>query len=447
MPTVTSPTAQTPRTLLSALLSTLLCAAALVAAPGAAHAATPTAPGNRTAYGFDACVAPSTAVMDAWMRDSPYTVVGIYTSGNSRYCGDAYQPNLSKTWVQHNADKGWGFMPIHVGYQSPCFVNNPDSRVQKKKMSTSTTTARSQGASDAREAVAALKKYGFGAGSVAYLDIEWYSRTTTCDNAVLAFSDAWTETLHASGYRSGIYSSGSAAIKLVDDVRAGRKAFSGFTQFDQVWFAWTNQRANVDGGSYLSDAYWRNDRIHQFHNNVSESYGGYRQTIDRNIMRVGTGSVATTEPRSCGVAMTLASYPTVRAGDTGPAVSTLQCLLRERGLKKSVNGVAGTGTVDGINAYRASKGWTRNGVVSRPVWTALLAEGSNPAVLKYGSVGSSVWRLQRSLRAAALYQGPVSGVMDTPTVQAVQSLRKMNGQSTLQTTTSSQWALLLRGNL
>lgn len=443
MPPVTSPTAGRAATLACALLALVLASACLA---GPAAAATPAAPGDRTAYAFDACVAPSTAVMDAWMRDSPYAAVGIYVSGNSRYCGDRYQPHLSRSWVQHNADNGWGFLPIHVGYQSPCFTNNPDSRVQKKKMSRTLSTARSQGAADAKEAVAALRTYGFGARSVAYLDIEWYSRTTACDSAVLAFSDAWTETLHAAGFRSGLYSSGSAAIALVDEVRSGARKASGFTPFDQVWFAWTNKKANVDGGPYLADDAWRNDRIHQFHNNVSESYGGHRLTIDRNIMRVGTGSRATREPRSCGVDLTLASYPTLRRGATGPAVEALQCLLRERGLKKTVTGEFGTGTQSAVNAYRASKGWNRTGVASRPVWTALLAEGSTPKVLKYGSTGSAVWRLQRSLRAAG-YAPSVSGVLDTPTVRAVQALRRDHAQKALQTATSAQWTLLRRGNL
>lgn len=444
MPMVTSPTRRPALLLALALVASVL----MVAAPAtpASAAATPQAPGNRTAYAFDACVAPSTTVMDAWMRDSPYAAVGIYVSGNSRYCGDRYQPNLSKSWVQHNADNGWGFLPIHVGYQSPCFVNNPKSRVQKKRMSRTQSTARTQGAADAKEAIAALRKYGFGAGSVAYLDIEWYERTTACDNAVLAFSDAWTETLKAGGFRSGIYSSGSAAIQLVDQVRTGARTFSGFTPFDQVWFAWTNKKANVDGGPYLSDEGWRNARIHQFHNNVSESYGGHRLTIDRNIMRVGTGSVATKEPRSCGVDLTLASYPTLRSGAQGKAVEALQCLLQERGLKKSVTGGFGSGTLAAVNAYRASKGWSRNGVVSRPVWTALLAEGSTPKVLKYGSTGSAVWRLQRSLRAAG-YAPSVTGVVDTATVTAVQRLRRDHGQSALQTMTSAQWARLRAGNL
>ncbi len=443
MPTVTSPTRR-PALLLALALVASVLAALTTSSP--ASAATPQAPGARISYAFDACVAPTTKVMDAWMRDSPYSAIGIYVSGNSRYCGDRYQPNLSKAWVQHNADNGWAFLPIHVGYQSPCFVNNPKSRVQKKKMSSTQSTARKQGTADAKEAIAALRKYGFGAGSVAYLDIEWYKRTTTCDNAVLAFSDAWTETLKAAKFRSGIYSSGSAAIQLVDQVRSGAKTFSGFTPFDHVWFAWTNEKANLDGGPYLADAGWKHARIHQFHNNVTVSYGGHRLTIDRNVMRTGSGSVVSAEPRPCDVDLTLASYPTLRSGARGEAVEALQCLLKERGLKKSVTGGFGSGTLSGVNAYRASKGWSRNGVVSRPVWTALLAEGSTPKVLKYGSTGSAVWRLQRSLRAAG-YAPSVKGIVDPATVRAYQQLRRDHGQAALQTFTSAQWALLRAGNL
>ena len=126
--------------------------------------------------------------MDAWNLRSPYSAIGIYISGNSRYCGDEYQPNLSKTWVETNASHGWRFIPIHVGYQSPCFRNNPSSRVQKKRMSSTVSTARSQAASDAAEGIAALKKYGFGSGDVHYLDLEWYVphddvRPTPCSSS------------------------------------------------------------------------------------------------------------------------------------------------------------------------------------------------------------------------------------------------------------------------
>ena len=413
--------------------------------PSSATAADPQAPGNFTGYGFDACVAPSQKVMDAWNLRSPYSAIGIYISGNSRYCGDAYQPNLSESWVETNASNGWRFIPIHVGYQSPCFQNNSSSRVQKKRMSPTVSTARSQAASDAAEGIAALKKYGFGSGDVHYLDLEWYARTTTCDRAVLEFIDVWTEKLHDAGFKSGVYSSGSAAIAVLDSAKASGRSM---TYPDHLWIAWTNKVADTDAGPYLRDSLWDNhQRIHQYHNNVSASYGGHGVTIDKNFLDVGKGSVATTDPKPCDVAMSFSSYPRVQTGDTGSRVSALQCLLKELGYTVWVTGTFGSNTSKAVDAFRSSLGWGPTaGNTTNPTWTALLSAGSKPRVLKRGSVGSAVWRLQRALTAAGT-SVTVNGVYNSKTVSAVKAYRSANGLSSYQTTESSVWSLLQRGKL
>lgn len=414
-------------------------------APSPASAAEPKAPGDFTGYGFDACVAPSQKVMDAWNVRSPFSAVGIYISGNSRYCGDKYQPNLSKTWVSENASNGWRFLPIHVGYQSPCFKNNPKSRVQKKRMSSSTSTARSQGRSDAKETIAALKKYGFGSGSHSYLDLEYYKRTSTCDNAVFAFIDGWTDTLHDAGYKSGVYSSGSAAIAALDAAKAAKRSMS---YPDQIWIAWTNKKADTDGGSFVRDSFWSNhQRIHQYHNGVDVSYGGHTVNIDKNWLDVGKGSKASTEPKPCDVALSFSSYPKLTQGDTGSRVSALQCLLKERGQSVTVDGTFGSSTAKAIDEFRATLGWKpTQGTTTNPTWTALLAAGSKPRVLKRGSTGESVWRLQRALTAAGLTPS-INGVYDAKTVSAVKAYRTANNLSSYETTESSVWSLLQKGKL
>lgn len=413
--------------------------------PAVAAAADPPAPGDFTGYGFDACVAPSQTVMDSWNLRSPYSAVGIYISGHSRYCGDKYQPNLSASWVSKNASNGWRFMPIHVGYQSPCFKNNPSSRVQKKRMSSTISTARSQAANDAAETIAALKKYGFKGGAASYLDIEHYSRTTACDNAVLQFIDVWTDELHDAGFKSGVYSSGSAAIAALDDAKADGRSM---TYPDHLWIAWTNKKADTDGGPYVRDSFWDDhQRIHQYHNNVTVSYGGHRVTIDKNFMDVGRGSVATKEPKPCSVAMSLSSYPRLDEGDSGTAVHTLECLLKERGYSVSVDGDFGSSTTKAIDAFRGTLGWgPTNGNTTSSTWTALLSAGSKPRVLKRGSVGEAVWRLQRALRAAG-ESVSINGVYDGKTVSAVKGYRSANGLSSYETTESSVWSLLQRGKL
>ena len=410
--------------------------------PTSASAADPQAPGDFTGYGFDACVAPSQTVMDSWNLRSPYTAIGIYISGSSRYCGDKYQPNLSKSWVEKNASNGWRFIPIHVGYQSPCFKNNSSSRVQKKRMSSTISTARSQAASDAAETIAALKKYGFGSGSASYLDLEYYARTTTCDNAVLEFIDVWTEKLHAAGFKSGVYSSGSAAIAALDSAKASSRSM---TYPDHLWIAWTNKIANTDAGPYLRDSLWDNhQRIHQYHNNVSASYGGNGITIDKNFLDVGKGSVASKEPKPCSVAMSFSSYPRLNNGDKGAQVHALECLLKERGYALSVDGSFGSSTAKAIDAFRKSLGWGPTGHTTNATWTALLSAGSKPRVLKRGSVGESVWRLQRALTAAGK-SVTINGVYDSKTVSAVKAYRSTNGLSSYDTTESSVWSLLQRG--
>ena len=410
--------------------------------PTSASAADPQAPGDFTGYGFDACVAPSQTVMDSWNLRSPYTAIGIYISGSSRYCGDKYQPNLSKSWVEKNASNGWRFIPIHVGYQSPCFKNNSSSRVQKKRMSSTISTARSQAASDAAETIAALKKYGFGSGSASYLDLEYYARTTTCDNAVLEFIDVWTEKLHAAGFKSGVYSSGSAAIAALDSAKASSRSM---TYPDHLWIAWTNKIANTDAGPYLRDSLWDNhQRIHQYHNNVSASYGGNSITIDKNFLDVGKGSVASREPKPCSVAMSFSSYPRLNNGDKGAQVHALECLLKERGYALSVDGSFGSSTAKAIDAFRKSLGWGPTGHTTNATWTALLSAGSKPRVLKRGSVGESVWRLQRALTAAGK-SVTINGVYDSKTVSAVKAYRSANGLSSYDTTESSVWSLLQRG--
>jgi peptidoglycan hydrolase-like protein with peptidoglycan-binding domain len=421
-------------------LVTGLVMSVLLASP--ARAASPHAPGGFTGHGFDTCVAPDQATMDTWNLTSPFSAVGIYISGGSRYCGDADQPNLSPQWVAQNARNGWRFLPIHVGRQAPCFANNPQSGVQKAKMSRSARTARSEARSEAKETIAALKKYGFGKRSVSYLDIEWYSRTASCDRIVLEFIDAWTEYLHARGYKSGLYASGSAAIAAVDDARrAGRR---GFNRPDHVWIAWGNGRANTDGGPYLSDSGWKRQRLHQYQLDVKVTYGGASVHIDKNFLDVNKGSVASKPSKPCGVTQTFKRYPTLKVGSKGTQVKALECMLRRQGFLPKVDQHYGIGTARAIDAFRATKGWAPTGTAGRATWTALLSAGRNPRVLKQGSVGPSVWRLQRSLVAAGASLR-ITGVYDSRTVKAVQAYRRAHGLPGYSTAEATVWAELQRG--
>jgi peptidoglycan hydrolase-like protein with peptidoglycan-binding domain len=113
----------------------------------------------------------------------------------------------------------------------------------------------------------------------------------------------------------------------------------------------------------------------------------------------------------------------------------------------SVSGTFGSSTTSAINAFRKTLGWGPTaGNTTNPTWTALLSAGSKPRVLKRGSVGESVWRLQRALTAAGTSVS-INGVYDSKTASAVKSYRSANSLTSYETTESSVWSLLQHGKL
>src|SRR5690349_6203206 len=100
----------TPRRPGAGLLRIL--AAASITAPlllwGLPAAAAPPQPGTYGGAGFDACTAPSSATMAAWLA-SPYRAVGVYFGGDNRACA---QPNLTPAWVAEQQAAGWHLLPL-----------------------------------------------------------------------------------------------------------------------------------------------------------------------------------------------------------------------------------------------------------------------------------------------------------------------------------------------
>ncbi|MEV4757151.1 glycoside hydrolase domain-containing protein [Micromonospora sp. NPDC049559] len=252
-------------------------AASRAAAGAAPLAAAGPQPGAYTGKGFDTCTAPSQSAMNAWRNSSPYRAVGIYISGANRSCA---QPNLTATWVTNQTANGWHLIPIELGRQAPC------STRYTLLISTDPATARSQGSTAASSAVSAAQALGIPAGSAIYNDIEGYPSNATCRAAVLSFLSGWTDTLHARGYLSGVYSSASSGI--VD--LASAYDDPTYSRVDHIWIAWWNNAADTDGGSYVPAEYWANhQRLHQYAGNVYETWGGVQIHIDRNYLDVAAG--------------------------------------------------------------------------------------------------------------------------------------------------------------
>ncbi|MGH3655740.1 MAG: DUF1906 domain-containing protein, partial [Micromonosporaceae bacterium] len=251
-------------------------------------------PGTFRGYAFDACTAPPQTTMDAWYANSAYRGVGVYIGGVNRACS---QPYLTASWVAAQSAR-WAILPIYVGLQAPCTGYG-------NRLSYDAATAEQQGRAAAADAISDASALGLAAGSVLYDDMEGYdSGNSSCRVAVLRFLTGWTERLHASSYRSGVYSSAGSGIRDLSNVYGS----SSYTRPDHIWFAWWNGVANTDAGGYVPDDQWTgHQRIHQYAGNVTETHGGRTLTIDRNyadvaaVSRTQYGGVALTSRGGAGL--------------------------------------------------------------------------------------------------------------------------------------------------
>jgi Rv2525c-like, glycoside hydrolase-like domain/Putative peptidoglycan binding domain len=402
---------------------------------GAAAPAAPTAavnePGSYLGRGFDACTAPSQAAMNAWLAGSSYAAVGVYIGGLNRGCS---QPNLTAAWVAQQVHSGWHLIPTYVGLQAPCtsFYN---------RMSSDPATARAQGRAEARDAVSRATGLGIAAPSTVYSDIEGYNSTiSSCVAAVLSYVSGWTHVLHASGYKAGVYSSGASGISNL----SANYNSTAYLRPDNIWLAWWNYAADVNGGSYVPDTQWSNhQRVHQYVGNSTEAYGGYRINIDQDFLDVGT--LPAGRAPGCPTNLNFSSYFQLRRGDQGAKVLAAQCLLISRGFHPgSTSGTLDAGTAAAIKAFKTARGLASNSVLGRGGWTALLSAGHTP-FLKRGSTGAGVRKLQRSLTAALGRPVTIDGTFAHSTRQAVVDYQSSRGLTVNGTVGPPTWSALQAG--
>ncbi len=264
-------------------------------APTVSTATSVVVPGTFTGTGFDACTAPSSATMQAWLASSPYRAIGVYIGGASRSCA---QPNLTASWVSEQTTAGWKLIPIYVGLQAPCggLANKIDP-----------ATAGAQGRAAADDAVSSGGALGIGAGSAIYFDMEAYPTTdTACRQAVLTFLSGWSTRLHELSYLSGAYSSASSGIR---DLVSVYDTTALQARPDYVWFARWDGVATVSD-PVIPDADWANhQRIKQYQGLHDEPWGGATINIDTDYLDVAAAQLPPPPP----------------AGDDqdGPAVAAL----------------------------------------------------------------------------------------------------------------------------
>ena len=422
------PAARTARATILSLVVGLVATLSLGSLTAPAHAENVVTPGDFTGYGFDQCLGPTQSAMNRWLTHSPFLSVGIYISGDSRACRS--QPNLTPRWISTQLRKGWRLLPITLGPQASCQPRFPRYGDDETIIPTPGRTnrypaARSQGRAEADKAVAAAKALGISARSTLWYDLEGFDSTNThCRESALAFLSAWTRQLHALSYVSGVYSSASSGIAMLDNARVNRPG--QFDLPDQIWIARWDGVANTST-SYIREDGWRNARVKQYQGGHDEVWGGVRINIDRNYLDVGRGSWAPAETHCGGVAVDQRVYLGVRPATddrvSDPAlVTALQCLLSEKGLYAGkLTGTYTAATQAAANAWQQAHGFPVSARWSRPNWMSLLIDGRAP-VLKFGSAGAEVRRLQRALNAATrTAQLRVDGVFGSGTTAALRT--------------------------
>jgi hypothetical protein len=422
----------------------MLAASAVLAAP--ARADNVVTPGNFTGFGFDQCLAPTQAAMDAWLTGSPYWAVGIYLSGDSRACTS--QPNLTPTWVTTQLANGWRLLPITLGPQASC-TTRPRYLTQVRinpAPASSYAAAHSQGRAEADKTVGVAQQLGIVAGSTLWYDIESFVATRTdCRESALSFLSAWTAQLHRLGYVSGIYSSASTGIKMLDDARVNRPG--AYLMPDRIWIADWNQHADVFSTFVRNTGWMPHMRVHQYEGGHPETHGGVTIDVDNDWIDLGTGSTAAAEPRHCGGAASFnfPSYATRRVGDTGALVKTIQCLLQGLAFYSgTIDGVYDTGVGSAVRRWRVSRGLSAITTTGPAAWVALLSQGTAPLV-KYGSASSAVRRVQRALNAADAAGLPVTGLFAGLTTTAVKRYQAAHGLARTGVVTSAMWRKFFTG--
>jgi hypothetical protein len=247
-----------------------------VPASAAAHAAGSSISAKTfRGLGFDACSAPSRSQMAAWSH-SPYHAIGIYIGGVNMACA---QPNLTKAWIHHDIASRWHPVPLYVGLQAA------GSGCGCRTLSLNTARARSEGLAAAGDAVTQAKRIGISPGNPIYYDMEGHSTGGSNTTAVLAFFSGWTSRIHAEGYVSGVYGSGSTTIS---DLVA--KYHTRYREPDDIWIAdWNGERTTQD--PYVPAAEWsHHQRLHQYLGPRTESYGGVSINVDNDFLNGPTAT-------------------------------------------------------------------------------------------------------------------------------------------------------------
>jgi peptidoglycan hydrolase-like protein with peptidoglycan-binding domain/GH25 family lysozyme M1 (1,4-beta-N-acetylmuramidase) len=120
------------------------------------------------------------------------------------------------------------------------------------------------------------------------------------------------------------------------------------------------------------------------------------------------------------------SNPTLKQGDTGKAVETLQAYLNKFGFYNGpVDGNFGSLTVTAVMSFQIATEIKNDGIIGPLSWEMIDYVNNHP-ILKKGDQGNDVKLLQTKLKYINYYSGAINGIFDDILEQAVRLFQKKN---------------------
>ena len=380
------------------------------------QAATDPMPGDFTGHAFDTCEAPSQEKMDAWRTHSPYAGVGIYIAGDNRACPE--QENLDPRLGRHPGRQGLAAPPARG---RPAGILRPRGPLPRRTDHLR-PGGRLRGGAPRRPSsppvagVAAAKRLGIGRRSVLWYDLEDFDVSRThCRRSALAFVSGWTESLRDAGLplrpvlqRRPRASTPSTPPGACPPARTRCRTTCG----SPSGTAWPTPAPSTS----REDGWWPHRRVKQYRGDHHERHGGARLEIDSNIVDLGGRTAAGDVRPPCRASIDFVRYHRIGRGDSGPLVggrpvpAAAARPLRRAGLRHRFTTADPTGGASRSSASRTCP--AAAGSTDAP-GRRCTPTGETP-LLKYGSGGNAVRRLQRALNAAGVSDLTVDGVFAAP---------------------------------
>ena len=172
---------------------------------------------------------------------------------------------------------------------------------------------------------------------------------------------------------------------------------------------------------------------------ANKSYGWTYTPTDTNYTTL-TGSIqlwhkSTSSGGGSYYAPTVPDMPMLYRGCTGDAVKTLQDKLNTLGYNSgNVDGIFGAKTYAAVTAFQKANGLGVDGIVGKLTWAKLydatpvnVTPVTTQPMLRTGSRGDAVRKLQELLNALGYDCGSVDGIFGSKTKAAVLAFQKANG--------------------